>query len=525
MVFALVQDLSIRQWLKPLMGWRAVALAEGLNYQLKIRIKSSTKMSETIIFWHRRDLRITDNVGLSAARYHSPKLIGIFCLDPNILNRDDIAPARVTYMIGSLQELQESYQKAGSQLLILYGEPSQAIPKLAAALNAKTVYWNLDVEPYSRERDRKVTAALQEKGIESHTSWDQLLHPPGTILSQSGSPYTVYTPFWKNWIQQPKSLILAKPSHLEGLTPEEINLAKEAGIINLPTAKELGYYWHNPLLLAPGETAAHHQLMAFCKSGLTEYQEKRNLPGIDGTSQLSAALKFGTIGIRTVWHHATFIYNQTQSEETRNNIQTWQQELAWREFYQHAMYFFPELASGPYRQTFKDFPWNNHPEHFQAWCEGKTGYPIVDAAMRQLNQTGWMHNRCRMIVASFLTKDLIINWQCGEKYFMQKLYDGDLAANNGGWQWSASSGMDPKPLRIFNPASQAQKFDPDAKYIRQWLPELKSVEAKYLIAGTIPDSGILGKKCDRAFGHYPTPIVDHRKQQQEFKLRYGQLRG
>ncbi len=205
-------------------------------------MKNQTTMSNTIIFWHRRDLRIIDNVGLSAARYQSPKLIGIFCLDPNILHRDDIAPARVTYMIGSLQELQESYQKAGSQLLILNGEPSQAIPKLAAALNAKAVYWNLDVEPYSRERDRKVTEALKEKGIESHTSWDQLLHPPGTILTKSGSPYTVYTPFWKNWIQQPKSLMLAKPSHLEGLTEDEINLAKEAGVIDLPTAKELGYY-------------------------------------------------------------------------------------------------------------------------------------------------------------------------------------------------------------------------------------------------------------------------------------------
>lgn len=475
-------------------------------------------MSNTIIFWHRRDLRIIDNVGLSAARYQSSKLIGIFCLDPNILNRDDIAPARVTYMIASLQELQQSYQKAGSQLLILYGEPSQAIPKLVATLNAKAVYWNLDVEPYSRERDRQVTEALKSKGIESHTSWDQLLHPPGTILTKSGSPYTVYTPFWNNWIQQPKSLMLAKPSHLEGLTEDEINLAKEAGVIDLPTAKELGYYWHNPLLLAPGEAAANNQLAQFCKSAIGEYQENRNLPGINGTSQLSAALKFGVISIRTVWQNAAFIYNQSKREETRNNIQTWQQELAWREFYQHAMYFFPQLASGPYRQTFKDFPWDHKPEHFQAWCEGKTGYPIVDAAMRQLNETGWMHNRCRMIVASFLTKDLIINWQWGEKYFMEKLYDGDLSANNGGWQWSASCGMDPKPLRIFNPASQAQKFDPDAKYIRQWLPELRTVDTKYLITGKIPD-------CDRAFGNYPPPIVDHRKQQQEFKLRYGQLRG
>ena len=179
------------------------------------------------------------------------------------------------------------------------------------------------------------------------------------------------------------------------------------------------------------------------------------------------------------------------------------------------MYFFPELENGAYRDEFKDFPWQNDEEKFQAWCEGKTGYPIVDGAMRQLNLTGWMHNRCRMIVASFLTKDLIINWQWGEKYFMQTLFDGDLAANNGGWQWSASSGMDPKPLRIFNPASQAQKYDPEAEYIRLWLPELSSVDTQYLVTGKIPPDEL--ERCD-----YPSPIVDHKKQQRLFKEFYNQ---
>ncbi|MGK7877775.1 MAG: FAD-binding domain-containing protein [Xenococcaceae cyanobacterium] len=474
-------------------------------------------MSNLILFWHRQDLRISDNIGLAAACQQSPKVVGVFCLDPNILERDDIAPARVTYMIGCLRELQQHYHQVRSQLLILHDEPSKAIPTLAAALNAKAVFWNWDVEPYSKKRDRQVTEALQEKGIEIQNYWDQLLHPPGEILTQSDKPYTVYTPFWKNWSKQLKPCVAQKIKNVKGLTQEEIAVAKEAGVIDLPTAKDLGYMWENPLLLAPGEAAAQERLEEFCARAINDYQQQRNFPAIDGTSQLSAALKFGAIGIRTVWQAAADAWENSRSDESRDSIKTWQKELGWREFYQHAMYFFPELADGPYRNEFKNFPWNDTQEHFQAWCEGKTGYPIVDAAMRQLNETGWMHNRCRMIVASFLTKDLIINWQWGEKYFMQKLYDGDLSANNGGWQWSASSGMDPKPLRIFNPASQAQKFDPEGEYIRQWLPELSSLDTEYLVTGKIPDD-----ERDRC--GYPQLIVDHKKQQQEFKQRYQQIK-
>ena len=459
-------------------------------------------MSDLILFWHRRDLRISDNLGLAAARQQSPKVAGVFCLDPDILDGDDIAPARVTYMIGCLRELQQRYLQAGSQLLILKGKPSQAIPTLAAALNPKAVFWNWDVEPYSKKRDRQVTEALKEKSIAIENYWDQLLHFPGEILTQSDKPYTVYTPFWKNWSKQPKASLAQELENVKGLTEEEIAIAKEAGAIALPTAKELGYVWENPLLLAPGEKAAQERLEEFCSAAINDYQQQRNFPAIDGTSRLSAALKFGAIGIRTVWQAAVEAYKNSRSDQTFNSIQTWQKELAWREFYQHCMYFFPELVDGPYRDQFKHFPWENNQEHFQGWCEGKTGYPIVDAAMRQLNETGWMHNRCRMIVASFLTKDLIVNWQWGEKYFMQKLYDGDLCANNGGWQWSASSGMDPKPLRIFNPASQAQKFDPEGEYIRQWLPELSSLDPEYLVTGKIPD-------WERDRCGYPQPIVEH----------------
>ncbi len=475
-------------------------------------------MSDLILFWHRRDLRISDNVGLAAARQQSQKVVGVFCLDPNLLEREDVAPVRVTYMIGSLQQLSGRYAQVGSQLLILYALPSLGIPTLAAALNAKAVFWNWDVEPYSQKRDREVIDALKEKGIEVHNSWDQLLHTPVEIRTGSKAPYTVYTPFWRNWSSKPKANPVESLHDAIGLTEAEQEKSRQAGVISLPTPKDLGFIWDRELVMVPGEAAAQARLEEFSQGAITEYKEQRNFPGVDGTSQLSAALKFGVIGIRSVWAATTAAWENSRSDEVEASIRTWQQELAWREFYQHAMYNFPELATGAYRPAFKNFPWNKKEEHFQAWCEGRTGYPIVDAAMRQMNQIGWMHNRCRMIVANFLTKDLLINPQLGEKYFYQRLIDGDLSANNGGWQWSASSGMDPKPVRIFNPASQSQKFDPEGEYIRQWLPELRAVDTQFLISGDIPAAE------REAFG-YPAAIVDHKQQQRQFKALYQEQRG
>jgi deoxyribodipyrimidine photo-lyase len=473
-------------------------------------------MSDLILFWHRRDLRISDNTGLALARQQSPKVVGVFCLDPNILERDDVAAVRITYMIGCLQALQERYTQAGSQLLIIHANPVEGIPALAGALNAKAVFWNWDVEPYSQQRDRTIINALQEKGIQFlENNWDQILNAPEDIRTGSSGAYTVYTPFWKNWINKPKAnpVETLHATSLQNLTENEGEIAKQTGAIALPTAKDLGFNWDGELVIAPGEVAAQERLEEFTYSTINEYQEQRNFPFLDGTSRLSAALKFGAIGIRTVWKATIDALENSRSEETEKSIRTWQQELAWREFYQHAMYNFPELAEGAFRETFKQFPWETNEEHFQAWCEGKTGYPIVDAAMRQMNELGWMHNRCRMIVASFLTKDLLINPQLGEKYFMQKLIDGDLSANNGGWQWSASSGMDPKPVRIFNPASQAQKFDAEAEYIRQWIPELRSQDTEYLVTGNIAP-------LERHAVGYPDPIVDHKQQQKLFKERY-----
>jgi deoxyribodipyrimidine photo-lyase len=328
----------------------------------------------------------------------------------------------------------------------------------------------------------------------------------------------VFSPFWRNWSSKTKAAPEIALADCTNLTEAEQTCAKQAGAIDLPTAQDLGYNWPNTLLLEPGELPAQARLQEFADRLIHNYQEQRNFPANeDGTSHLSAALKFGTIGVRTVWAKTVEVMEQARSDEARDSIRTWRQELAWREFYQHVLYYFPELAEGAYRKAFQDFPWENNPEHFKAWCEGRTGYPIVDAAMRQMNELGWMHNRCRMIVASFLTKDLMIDFRLGEKYFFQRLYDGDLAANNGGWQWSASSGMDPKPVRIFNPASQSKKFDPDAEYIRRWLPELRSVDSADLVTGNISP-----EERDRC--GYPAPIVDHNQQQRLFKEKYQQQR-
>jgi deoxyribodipyrimidine photo-lyase len=479
-----------------------------LNFELE-----RSDLTDLILFWHRRDLRLSDNVGLVAARQQSRKIVGVFCLDRKILQGDDVAPARVNYMIGCLQNLQQRYLEIGSQLLVIDREPERGIAALAAALKAAAVFWNWDVEPYSQKRDRAVTEALKGHGIAVQNFWDQLLHPPDTIYTGKKTPYTVYTPFWNKWIEQRKEPPVRDLKSAVGLTAVEQEKAREVGAIALPTAQELGFIWDKELIIAPGELAAKTRLNEFCDRAILSYQEQRNFPYHNGTSQLSPALKFGAIGIRTVWQTVTQTVFKNHTDAALENIQTWQQELAWREFYQYVLYHFPQLATGAYRQHFQNFPWDNNETYFQAWCAGKTGYPIIDAAMRQLNTTGWMHNRCRMIVASFLTKDLIINWQWGEKYFMQHLIDGDLAANNGGWQWSASSGMDAKPLRIFNPTIQAEKFDPQADYIRQWVPELAALDTKSLLTGKISEQ--VRQKL-----HYPTPIVNHQQQKLLFKERY-----
>ena len=474
--------------------------------------------AERWLFWHRRDLRLVDNLGLAAAAAATPAVTGVFVLDPAILSAADMAPARVWFLLESLRELQASWRKAGSQLLLLQGDPAEVLPPLAKAIGAGVVAWNRDVEPYGRERDRRVAAALQAQGQKVLVDWDQLLVAPEALRTGSGDPYRVYGPFKRNWFGQVERRAeageLAPRSAPQGLLVYDGELPVLA---EPPSLESLGKHFSGADVCPcrPGEAAAKQQLEAFCDGGpLLAYELGRNMPGESGTSALSAALKFGTLSPRQAWDAAQQAKALARSDEQRESIQVWEQELAWREFYQQALFHFPELADGPYRPQWKLFPWENDPDRYQAWCDGLTGMPIIDAAMRQLNESGWMHNRCRMIVASYLVKDLICDWRLGETAFMARLVDGDLAANNGGWQWSASSGMDPKPLRIFNPATQASKFDPEGDYIRRWLPELRHVNTKDLLSGEITPMERRG---------YPAPIVSHKKQQAHFKALYASL--
>jgi deoxyribodipyrimidine photo-lyase len=495
------------------------------------------------LFWHRRDLRLADNLGLAAAAAATPAVTGVFVFDPGLLSSPQLAPARLWFLRESLRELTNRWREAGSRLLLLRGDPEEVLPRLAAAVGAEVVAWNRDVEPYGRERDRRVAAALRSQGQRVLVDWDQLLVAPELLRTGSGDPYRVYGPFLRNWRRQVERRAGLGSAAAGGLEP----VAAPAGLLDLtppsaeapwprerqrlwdslplhatvPATEELGPAFTGEALCPcrPGEAAALARLEAFCGGGtgggpLLAYGEGRNSPAEEGTSGLSAALKFGTLSPRQAWNAAQGARTLARSTEALDAISVWEQELAWREFYQQALFHFPELAEGPYRPHWRHFPWENDPRWLEAWQEGLTGVPIVDAAMRQLNSSGWMHNRCRMIVASFLVKDLICDWRLGEATFMARLVDGDLAANNGGWQWSASSGMDPKPLRIFNPASQAAKFDPEARYIRHWLPELAHVPTAELISGVI-------SPLERR-GH-PAPLVDHKRQQAHFKALHAAL--
>jgi deoxyribodipyrimidine photo-lyase len=463
------------------------------------------------IVWHRRDLRLQDNPALNAAAISNSVTIGIFIFDPDILKSPETGGGKVDFMLGCLKELQQGYRDLGSKLLLFYGNPIEVLTKLARSLQPQSLFFNQDVEPLAIKRDQLVIQELSAIGIEVKGFLDIALHSPEAIATKSShEPYKVYSPFWKNWITHPKPAPIPKPKKLLGLDSFD-----GLEIISLPTLGELGFS-HNQTIPESGEAIAQKLLAQFCDlHKLHNYKKSRDFPAIDGTSSLSPHLRFGTIGIRDCWAATVDAEADIADghEESLLGIQTWRQELAWREFYQHVLFHFPQLSQSAYRPQMQRFTWDQNPEYFTAWCNGQTGYPIVDAAMRQLNATGWMHNRCRMIVASFLTKDLILNWQSGELYFMQQLIDGDLAANNGGWQWSASSGMDPQPLRIFNPTTQALKFDAQGEYIRKWLPELKGLTTAELLSGKI--SMYQAQKCG-----YPLPIVDHNLQQRKFKERY-----
>ena len=476
-----------------------------------------------ILFWYRKDLRVNDNKALIKAFALSKAITSIYIFDETY-PYDFNSKSRSWFLSESLKELNKKWEKAGSRLLIQRGSPSNLIPFVAKKINAKYIFWNKATEPYEIERDEKIKTDLKNSNIEIIDLWDHLLINPSEISTGSNTPYTVYGPFFKKFKDKLDKVNFDNEEdknfrfeQLKDLKDELIDsqLVTESKIIFNEFLKNINFPGKVICPCIPGEIGADKLLESFSSSNkITSYDLSRDYPSEDGTSYLSASLRFGTISIRRLWKKTLLLNLKNQDTKKIQSIQTWQKELAWREFYQHCLFHYPELENGPYRKKWNNFTWNDNQEWFNRWSEGQTGIPIIDASMRQLNQSGWMHNRCRMIVASFLVKDLICNWQLGEKKFMELLVDGDLAANNGGWQWSASSGMDPKPLRIFNPYTQTKKFDPLCKYIKFWIPELSSINNSEIINGDI-------SKLEKI--NYPSPIVSHNVQQRIFKTLYATI--
>jgi len=487
------------------------------------------------IFWHRRDLRIEDNIGLLEASKNSKHLIGVYVLDPNLLNLNRTTSEAKNWFLGeSLLELQKNWQRRGSLLLILSGDPIKLISKLVNLIKAECIYWNENIEPYEINRDKLIIEQLSKEKVKVYTFLDQLIVNPSNIKTNNNEPYKVYGPFYRKWINiinrtnitnNTLIQISRTPEKIRGLNDRELSLIKNSNLNYCITRKSKSIYDllslnrfkdTNLCPCKPGESESIKQLNFFINSGgINSYNQARDIPSLESTSNLSAALSLGTISCRAVWNRAQISKRMTTEEYQINSIDTWIKELAWREFYQNALINFPELEKGPYREKWLNFPWQNKSDWFEDWCNGLTGIPIIDAAMRQLKHSGWMHNRCRMIVASFLVKDLLIDWRWGELFFMKNLVDGDLASNNGGWQWSASSGMDPKPMRIFNPFRQASKFDQDGKYIRRWIPELSHISTPNLLSGEI-------LSVDR--NGYPEPIINHKKQTLIFRELYSSIK-
>lgn len=444
-----------------------------------------------VLVWFRRDLRVADHTALHRAAAEGAPVAPVFVFDPAILQAKDLGIRRPAYLYACLESLAGNLQSIGSQLIVRKGHPEVELASLAKEIGAKKIFYNKDVEPYSRKRDEKVEKTLQSIGVEIISCDDLLIHPPGKVQRAAGGPYTVFTPFSRSWLALPPQDPLPKPKQLTPIPGFKAS--------PLPTAKQMGIQPCDISLPPAGEKAARDALRSFAAKNLRHYAERRNYPLEDATSRLSAHLRFGTLSPRTVLAEARRV--RAEDSKSRKEVDVFIGELIWRDFYKQILWEFPHVASGSFRPEYDRVEWENDREKFEIWCQGRTGFPIVDAAMRQLNQTGWMHNRLRMIVASFLTKDLLVSWQWGERYFMEKLFDGDLAANNGGWQWAAGTGTDAQPyFRIFNPSSQAEKFDPEGKFIAQYVPEADLLT-------------------------YPAPMVDHAKQRVRALEMYKKARG
>ncbi len=428
------------------------------------------------IFWFRRDLRLQDNAALYHALKSGKPILPLFIFDRAILDKlEDKKDARVHFIHQTLQELNEELQALGSSLLVKCGTVQEIWKELLSTYSINAVYANRDYEPYAKKRDLSIQTLLETNKTAFHTYKDHIIFEKEEVLKKDGTPYTVFTPYsrkWKEKLTTKMVMIENEDGNKEAISyyfqsyPSEkyFSSFQQIGKTTIPTLQEMGF--EESRILIPSKIVTR----ALIKS----YDKTRNFPAIKGTSQLGIHFRFGTISIREKARHAQQL-----------NV-TYLNELIWRDFYSMILQSFPHVVGNAFREKYEYVEWRNNTEDFEKWCAGQTGYPIVDAGMRELNATGYMHNRVRMIVASFLTKHLLIDWRWGEAYFAKKLLDFDLASNSGGWQWAAGCGTDAAPyFRIFNPYSQQQKFDKEFTYIKKWIPEY----------GT---------------SNYPEPIVDHK---------------
>ncbi|MGD8203497.1 deoxyribodipyrimidine photo-lyase [Pantoea sp. FN0305] len=456
----------------------------------------------THLVWLRNDLRINDNSALWAAcRQRDANVMALFIATPQQWRQHDMSPRQADYIWHSLQLLQQALAAKGIVLHYYQcADFSASVDYLTAFCREQQVdalFYNYQYEFNERERDAATERRLTQQGITVQGFDDSVLLPPGSVRTGSQKMYKVFTPFSKAYLQR---LRISLPECLPAPEPRSQTLPQ-----TLPALAPFDYprqaFDHQ--LFPPGEAAALQRLRAFCRQPVLNYPEQRDLPALDGTSRLSVCLATGTLSPRQCLHR--LLREQPQTLE-QGRASVWLNELIWRDFYRHLLVAFPALCKNqPFMTWTKQVAWQDNPHHLTAWQQGKTGYPIVDAAMRQMNRTGWMHNRLRMITASFLVKDLQINWQLGERYFMSMLIDGDLAANNGGWQWAASTGTDAAPyFRIFNPTTQGERFDKQGEFIRRWLPELAKVPDSH-----IHDPHGWAKKNNQRLD-YPSPIVEHK---------------
>ena len=405
-------------------------------------------MQKINVFWFRRDLRLSDNTALYHALKAGSPVLPIFIFDTDILNELDRNDARVEFIYLAIQQIEEQLVSVGSSIKLFHNSPIQAYKELVKEFDIHAVFTNHDYEPYAKQRDEEIKNYLNGHGIEFNTYKDQVVFEKAEVVKDDGLPYTVFTPYSKKW----KARLQTSDLNSYDTLGHASNFMKVKHPFLFPSFNDLGFETSN--LNFPDKKVLDKTI--------ANYHLQRDIPSIEGTSHLSVHLRFGTISIRELTRQA-----KSLNEKFLN-------ELIWRDFYQQILWHFPHVVNQAFKPAYDKIKWVNDEKMFKAWCEGQTGYPIVDAGMRQLNATGWMHNRVRMVVASFLTKHLLIDWRWGETYFAKKLLDFDLASNNGGWQWAAGSGVDAAPyFRIFNPYLQTLKFDPQLIYIRKWVPEFE----------------------------------------------------